>query len=267
MSEFMAKAKPFAVAAALLGAGVAVWYAWRGLERAMFSENPRFAITSVVVNTGLAVKPDAVKSAMRITEGANIFSFDAARTRRDFLRTYPNVADVKIRKILPSAVEITAEDRKPVLRVWQSANAVDKDGLVMISDEFMRQRWWTVPVLLNGKNQIRTEPGGSIAGDAKMRRALDIVNAHNAMADRMSFKIAEIDIASDVYAVVKTTETGSPRLIKIPWDDMGAEADVREALTMASDVIARPDAANLARFDIILKSTTTPRVYGRTTWD
>jgi len=264
--ELMVRAKPLAAGAVVLAVAAGLFFAWRGMDRVMFTNNPGFTVTEVIVNTGLAVKEDEVKLVTGITEGVNIFSFDAVKTSRAFLQSYPAVANLRIKKTLPSTVEITAEDREPALRVGQSAIIISRDGLVMVADEAMQRRWGSVPVLTSGTTPIKTEPGGRVKDGSKIALALEIANMHNA-EQGMLFKIGNIDIGNEVYAVMETAGSRVPRIIRFPWDEIGPGGNViRRALVAVSKTLANPDAANEARFTVLL-STDPPRVIGNPTWD
>ena len=265
INEFTMKMKPFAFPIAGAGVAMTVFFASPAMERAMFSENPRFTVSKVEVHTDLAVNADEVKRVTGIVEGVNLFGFNASRESREFLRAYSNdVARLEIRKIPPSTVVMTAKDRVPALRVGQTAHYVDREGFMMVAtDAAAQQRWLAVPGLSNGKNQIKTEPGGRIT-DYKMVVALSIANTHKSM-NGMAYEIKTIDIGNEVFAVVETAGP-IPRRIRIPWDEIDGEPSVKMALDMASKTLANPDALNLMRFDVLM-SVKPPAVIGSPTWD
>jgi Cell division septal protein len=257
------KTKPYAIAAALAAAAVGAAFAWRALFQVMFLENPQFAITDVVVTTGLATTKEAVKTHTGITEGVNIFSFSASKVSEDFLRVNKNVAEFTVRKTLPSKVEIIAIDREPVLRIGKSANAADKNGLVVFVEEGLRRRLAYLPILTNGDTPIDVTPGGALA-EGRAKDALAIANAYQALQQGISFKIAKIDISGEIYASIETAGPGTPRRIRMPWDEINGDASIRESLAMASRVLAHPRAASYSSFDILHN---THKVYGSTSWE
>jgi len=263
--EMMVRLRPFAVWAVWLGAGAGLFFAWRGMERMMFSQNPKFTITEVIVHTGQAVDEDEVRENTKINKGVNIFSFNAAKTSREFLKNCPPVADLHIKKILPSTVVITASDRKEALRVGQSDMVIGRDGLVMVADGKMKKRWGPVPVLVDGDRPVNTVNGGKIT-DGKIALALEIANTHYKERG-MSFRIGKIDIGNSVFAVLVTTGAHTPQIIRLPWDEISAGEDaIRTALIMASETIAKPESGQYVSFSVVMHRQP-PGVVGSTTWD
>jgi len=167
------------------------------------------------------------------------------------------VAELHIRKVLPSRVEITAHDRKEALRVGQSDIVIGRDGLVMVADARMKKRWGPVPVLTDGGRALNLV-NGEVVAEGKAALALAIVNAHYGEKD-MAFRIGKIDIGNEVYAVVETT---GALIIRFPWDEMGSgEGAIRTALEMASRTLKNPESAQYVSFDVVMFSQT-PGVFG-----
>jgi len=266
VEELMVRMKPFAAGAVVLLVAAGMYFAWRGLERVMFSHNPAFNITEVIVpDTSLAVRADVVKRDTGIMENVNIFSFDAAKVSRDFLNNYPSVANLRIKKTLPSTVEITIEDREPALRVGQSMIIISRDGLVMVADEAMQRRWGGVPILTNGSEPIKLEAGGRVK-DGKIALALEIANTHNADGG-LFFKIGKIDIGNGVYAVMEISDSRVPRIVRFPWDDINTGGSaIHKAMSATKKAFADPRTANEARLTVLI-STNPPKVIGSPTWD
>lgn len=235
-------------------ASAALYFGWRGLDFIMFKNNPVYTIQHVEITTQLAVTPQEIRALTDIKEGVNIFSFNASRKQQELLRNKPNLGEVKITKKLPDMVEIIAIDRLPVMRLDSTNFAADSKGTVMAIDESQRKRWSSLPVLMNGNETINATPGETLS--AKNALALSVVNVYNEM-DGISFKIDNLDISGRIYLILQTAD--SQREIRLVWDELTTNDDIRTALRMASEALAQPKAATLIRFDVLLS---TMLVYG-----
>jgi len=232
----------------------ALYFGWRGLDFIMFKDNPAYTIRKLEITTQLAVTPQEIRALTDIKEGGNIFAFNASHKREELLRNKPNLGEVKIVKHLPDTVEIIAIDRLPVMRLDATNFAADSKGTVMAIDESQRRRWASLPVLMNGNERIVATPGEMLSG--KNALALSVINVYNGM-DGISFKIDDIDISGRIYLILQTAD--SQREIRLVWDELNTENDIRTALRMASEALAQPKAAALIRFDVLLS---TMLVYG-----
>ncbi len=235
-------------------ASAALYFGWRGLDFIMFKDNPAYTIHTIEITTQLAVTKQEIRALTDIREGVNIFSFSASRKREELLRNKPNLGEVKIVKKLPDTVEIVAIDRLPVLRLDSTNFASDSKGTVMAIDESQRKRWSSLPVLMDGNERINVTPGETLSG--KNSLALSVVNVYNEM-DGISFKIDNVDISGRIYLILQTAD--SQREIRLVWDELKTNDDIRMALRMASEALAQPKAASLIRFDVLLS---TLLVYG-----
>lgn len=240
----------FACVAAFTGLA----FGWRWLNALMFTQNPVYTIQNVEITTQLAATPERIQALTSIHEGINIFAFNASRKREELLRNVPNLADVRIKKILPDTVKITAIDRLPVLQLAKTNFAVDSQGTVMAIDEAQRRRWMSLPILTEGTRKINVIPGQTLSGRHAL--ALDIMNVYNAM-DSISFRIDSIDVGGRIYLILQMAEGHCE--IRLAWDEMTSQENMRKALSMASKALARPNAASLIRFDVLLS---TMMVYG-----
>lgn len=243
-----------AAVCACLAAFAGLAFGWRWLNALMFNENPAYTVKNVEIVTQLAATPERIQALTSITEGINIFSFNASRKRNELLRNVPNLADVRIEKILPDTVRITAIDRLPVLLLASTNFAVDSQGTVMAIDQSQRRRWSSLPELTEGNRKINAIPGQTLSGRHAL--ALDVINAYNSMAG-ISFRIDAIDVGGRVYLILQMAE--GHREIRLAWTEMTSHEAMRTALRMASEALARPNAASLTRFDVLLS---TMMVYG-----
>lgn len=233
---------------------LAIVFGWRGMNSLMFTHNPHFEIKEVEITTQLAVTPQKIRELTEIYEGKNIFSFHAGEKRESLLRNVPNLGEVKITKQLPDKVQIVATDRVPVIKIGVSNFASDPQGYVMVMDEALRRRWSALPVLTDGNDNIKALPGQTLSG--KHAIALRIMNVYNEM-EGISFKIEQIDVSGRIYIILMTADGN--REIRLVWEELITDEDIRLALKMASESLAQPKAAPLIRLDVLLS---TMSVYG-----
>ena len=234
--------------------GLALFFGWRGLDFLMFTGNPYFTIREVKISTQLAVSEQKIRDLTGIAEGKNIFSFSSSDKRNALLRNVPNLSEVTISKTLPNRVEITAIDRIPVIKIGTTNFASDKDGNIMVIDESQRTRWSSLPVLINGNERIHAVPGQKLSD--KFLTALYVMNIYNEM-DGISFHIEQIDVSGRIYLILQTAENS--REVRLVWEEISSQDNIRLALKMASESLAQPNAASLIRLDVIL---TKKSVYG-----
>ncbi len=234
----------------------ALFFGWRWLEARLFSSNPDYTVTHVAIETQLAITPEHIKALTGIHEGINIFSFSASKKREELLRNRPNLADVRIQKILPDTVRITALDRLPVLRIEGTHFATDSLGTVMAIDERQRLRWTSLPRLSEGNRPVNVVPGQTLTDRHAI--ALAIINVYNSMSG-IGFRIDAIDVSGRVYVTLEVVDRNIYREVRLVWEEMTSQAAMQNALWMASEALAKPEAATLIRFDVLLETQT---VYG-----
>lgn len=130
--------------AAWTTAAVVVAFTGFGLYRALkfgaarlVSENPRFAIARVDVETDGALTPVQVMRFAGVRAGQNIFSVDLREVQRN-LELIPMVKRVEVRRELPQRLVIRLNERAAVARLQASSRQlkdevfyVDRAGVVM----------------------------------------------------------------------------------------------------------------------------------------
>src|SRR5947209_8297011 len=79
-------------------------------------ENPRFAITQIVVEDDGALTPQQVAAFAGVAVGQNLLSLDLNQVRRN-LEMLPVVRRVEVRRILPQKLFIHVDERIAVARV------------------------------------------------------------------------------------------------------------------------------------------------------
>ena len=267
--------KAILITLGVMFACIGIFYGWQGLKAAMFTQNPQYEIKKLDISKSNAVKEQEVIKFTGISEGVNLFSFSAAEKRRKLLESVPNLSDVRIVKTLPDKVKIAMTDRLPVLRLGDTDFAADKDGTVMTLD--WEQKWAFLPKLFDSSRKQNPVPGQKLEG--KAAQALAIANVYNEM-DGISFKLNGILVDARFYVILQTSE--GRREIRLVWEELTslgamrkATSDskthagpeeltsreaIRGALEMASEAMARKEAAGLICLDVMLS---TKKVYGK----
>jgi len=122
-----------AAAAAIAFAYTYLRDVWR--EQCVIDDVP----SQVTVHDGKLVKGDVVADALGLRKGANLAEIDFAKRRADVLARYPAIRDLTVTRHLPNRVEISIEEREPVVRMnvrghkGDTGRVADTDGVVFIS--------------------------------------------------------------------------------------------------------------------------------------
>jgi len=168
------------------------------------------AVTLVVSASTLQVRRIAVRGNVRISagevqalveglRGTNILTADLPAYRRRLLDS-PWVADVALRRVLPSTVEVFVSERRPIglCRLGNQLYLVDRQGMVI--DEFgPKYSEFDVPII---DGLVRAPSTGGPALDP--RRAELAARVIDAVAERtdLARRLSQIDVADLHDAVV-----------------------------------------------------------------
>ena len=244
--------------AALAACAAALW----GLWTAMFTHNDQYRIETVSVSGDTtALTPEEIRSVSRLREGANIFCTTAAAARRRLTAASLNVADARVRKRLPSSVDIEIVPRRPIARLLDGEfiRALDRDGLVFPILERDEDKYGTLPFLYNGVDtprvplgsRLRAVRGTPTEAEGRLARALQLVRAVDETPD-CPLRILEADVSDRIYLTVQTVHD---RTVRFAWEEIPDEASIRRAVDTASLVLRHPDAQSMRRFDVLLTPT------------
>jgi cell division septal protein FtsQ len=140
-----------------------------------------------------------VQALVRELQGANILTANLSHHRRVLLRS-PWVADVALRRVLPSTIEVYVSERRPfgLCRLGSQLFLIDRHGTVL--DEFGPQyAEFDLPII-----------DGLVRGPRKGASAIDITRAAfaarvvDALSDRPSLakRVSQIDVTDLHDAVV-----------------------------------------------------------------
>jgi len=102
--------------------------------------SPLFKIKDIQVSGNEKISQDTIlakiKNEISGGEGNNIFLFSPAAAEDAFLKAFPDIADIEVKKSLPDGLKIKVEERKPVAIFCQQSNCfnLDKDGILFTRD-------------------------------------------------------------------------------------------------------------------------------------
>ncbi len=125
-----------ALVAAIIGLAVAysrlhdIW-----LEQCVVTD----VASQVSITDGKMVRADVIAYEFGLKNGANLALIDFDGKRREILRKIPNIREISIARHLPDKVEITVEERVPVVRLGikgrkaDTGRVADTEGVVFIS--------------------------------------------------------------------------------------------------------------------------------------
>ena len=190
-------------------------------------ENPRFAITQVVVENDGGLTAQQVMGLAGVAVGQNILSIDLAQVQRN-LELVPIIRCVEVRRVMPAKLFIRINERIAVARL-KAADAqlfIDRAGMVMTP---LRLRDGTVvqpqapgalPVLTGflpadvrvGK-QVQTE---------QVYRALELLDKVQQAAAGSMMEIATVDISKPRHLTLTTKQN-----TQVKFDVTGFQQQMR----------------------------------------
>ena len=206
-----------------------VWVSWRAVRIAVCAVLAVYAayraFDLVLTASTLQVRRIAVHGNVRLSagevqtlvdglRGANILMADLARYRRKLLDS-PWVADVALRRVLPSTVEVFVSERRPMglSRMGSQLYLVDRSGTVI--DEFgPRYAEFDLPIV---DGLVRPPSSGEPSIDE--RRAELAGRVIEALAPRLALarRLSQIDV-TDLHDAVVLLE-GDPALLHLGDDN------------------------------------------------
>ena len=199
-----------AAAAAIAFAYTYLRDVWR--EQCVIDDVP----SQVTVHDGKLVKGDVVADALGLRKGANLAEIDFAKRRADVLARYPAIRDLTVTRHLPNCVEISIEEREPVVRMnvrghkGDTGRVADTDGVVFQC----RRGTGLLPT-------IREEQSpGTAVGKALKGRALGALRLVEACREPELLELAvlEVDVSKPDYLVATLGRDYST--LKIAWRGM-----------------------------------------------
>jgi cell division protein FtsQ len=172
-----------------------------------------FTIDRVVVRGNTRLSTGEVLAIVEGLRGGSVFTADLAAFRAKLLDS-PWVADVTMRRILPSTVDLRIVERVPIAtaRLGQQLYLVDAAGWII--DEFGPQyASYDLPIV----DGMVAAPGSTEIDPARARLAARVLDAFSTPA--LSQRVAEIDV-TDAHDVVVLVDQ-DPALLHLGDRDFG----------------------------------------------
>lgn len=190
----------------VLASGLAIYASYRALDLVVSAST--LQVQKILVRGNVRISSGEVQALVDDLRGTSIITADLAQFRSRLLAS-PWVADVALRRVLPSTIEVFVSERRPigVCRLGKDLYLLDRTGSVI--DEFGPQyAEFDVPII---DGVVRPPSGAEPAIDAR-RTALaasviDALAAHPELASRLS----QIDVSDAQNAVVLLD--GDPALL------------------------------------------------------
>jgi cell division protein FtsQ len=181
---------------ALASAALVVYAGYRAVD--LVASASTLQVRRIAVRGNVRLSAGEVQTLVDGLRGTNILTADLAAYRRR-LRESPWVADVALRRVLPSTVEVFVSERRPVglCRLGNQLYLVDRQGMVI--DEFgPKYAEFDLPII----DGLAGAPPGEAALDP--HRADLAARVIEAVADRheLALRLSQIDVADLEDAVV-----------------------------------------------------------------
>lgn len=190
-------------------------------------ENPRFAITQVVVENDGGLTPQQVMGLAGVAVGQNILSLDLPQVQRN-LEALPIIRCVEVRRVMPAKLFIRVNERIAVARL-KAADAplfIDRAGMVMTP---LRLRDGTLvqpqapgalPVL-TGMLPADVRVGRQVQSE-QIYRALELLDKVQQAAAGSMMEIATVDISKPRHLTLTTKQN-----TQVKFDVTGFQQQMR----------------------------------------
>jgi hypothetical protein len=251
----------FAAVAALAAAAVALAAAYGRLRGLWLEQSVVTDFASQVrITDGRMVRSDVVALGFGLKNGANLALIDFEERRREMLKKIPNIREITISRHLPNRVEITVEERTPVVRLGikgrkdNSGRVADTDGVVFISSSGTQM----LPTIRE-RPDAATQKGKRLGG-----MPLSALRLIETSRDRFpQLGIIEVDASKSDY--VTAVFADDYVLAKIAWDGMQEPSDaMMPSLVSRLDKLTKAVSANIDKSIRIWNATQDGPVCGNT---
>ena len=180
-----------------------VWVVLLGAKligQSLFSENDRFIIKHLNINSDGKLQPEHIREYAHVDEGMNLFAVDLKQVRDD-LASVPIVSAVSVSRKLPDTLEITVSERVPAARLGEESTgyplAVDRGGFVLGPTSISQQ----LPSI-TGLQEKGLRPGAQV-GDPGVKNALHVLELCDSPAYSRFLKIKNVDVSHTEYLEVQ----------------------------------------------------------------
>ncbi len=199
----------------LISVALVVYATYRAFDLVVSAST--LQVRRIAVHGNVLVSEGELQALVEGLRGTSILTADLAAFRRKLLAS-PWVADVALRRVLPSTVEVFVRERRPMglSRLGHKLYLVDRQGTII--DEFGPEyRRFDLPII---DGLVRPPGTGTPALDEKRAdlagRVIDAVAQRKDLASRLS----QIDV-SDVHNAIVLLE-GDGALLYLGEDDFAA---------------------------------------------
>ena len=178
----------------------------------MVQDNPRFAITQIIVEDDGSLTPQQVAAFGGVAVGQNLLSLDLNRVRRN-LEMLPMVRRAEVRRMLPQKLFIHVDERIAVARLRGTTDSeclIDRSGFVMrpvrLTDGTVvrPQSVGTLPVLtgvMPGDVQV-----GKQAQSEQVYRALELLDRLQQASAGSMMEVDTVDLAKPRHLMLMTRQ-------------------------------------------------------------
>ena len=191
----------------------------------------------VEITTGKMVPAGTVAEELGLKKGANLAKIDFSAKTRELLAKVPNLREIRVSRLLPDKVIVTAEERLPIARLGirgskaVTGRVVDTEGVVFICQRGTQ----TLPVIREPLAP-GMKRGERIKG--RLMAALRLIEACRE-PELLELGVLEVDTSKRDFLVVTL---GNYSKVKICWEEMDVPSaksreDLLSRLTRTRDAI------------------------------
>lgn len=176
---------------------VIMYSGYRGMQIVLHA--PLLQIQRISIEGNLRLSSGEVQAIVEGLQGSNILTADLSRYRRRLMQS-PWVADVALRRLLPSTVEIFVSERRPIglCRLGSTLYLVDPHGTII--DEYGPQyAEFDLPII---DGLVRTSGSAQPAIDEQRADLADRVIEALAGRKDLAERVSQIDVGDPHDAVV-----------------------------------------------------------------
>ena len=219
-----------AVAAVLVVTGLSGYGVYRlvkyGAARLVY-ENPRFAITQIIVDNDGGMTPQQVLTLAGVAVGQNSLSLNLAQIQRN-LEQVPVIRGVEVRRIMPAKLFIRINERIAVARLKTGDNQmlIDRTGMVMVPlrlrDGKVVQPQTPGPLpMLTGVPPAEVRVGRQVQAE-QIYRALELLDKVQQAAAGSMMEIATVDLSKPRHLLLTTRQS-----TQVKFDVSGFQQQMR----------------------------------------
>ena len=205
----------------------------------LFFENPDYQLNRIDVQTDGTLQRDQILKAADVREGVNIFSVNLS-TLQDRLQQLPQVDEVQVQRKMPSEIDISIVERKPVAWITSdkslsdpfasdAAFLVDGRGVLMKQKKLLPE-YLGLP-LITGCTSESLE-AGKVVESFEAKSALELLRLSTRSFMQTRFQVREIDLSKGYCLLV--SDKNHTR-VTFGFDDLEAQLQRLEQFLVFSD--------------------------------